>query len=675
MTANRPRKPFVPTALLIAALHTPAWAGSDGGFSMTEADFFAPMPTVLSASRLVQPLSDAPVAMTVIDREMIDASSATDVPELLRLVPGFQATYTEGIDAVTAYHGFSDFFANRMQVLIDGRSVYDPGMNGVVWAALPLTVDAIERIEVVRGANAAAYGSNAILGTINIVTRSPDTLERLSARAMSGGEHGLQGELSYAESMGPLALGVRTSYASSNGFDGKSDDNRSRILTADAVYRPTLRDSVTFRAGVRDTDFDSESFRVPRERAFRMDYQQLVWNHRISDDEDLRLQFYHNGLESPDEGVFPDPGSGLLLNVDYSLFTDRYDAELEHRLSPTDDWRVSWGAGVRRDVARGPGIFNTDRDIERDVYRLFANVEWHARPDLIINMGLMGEHFNDLGSYGSPRLAVNWHAAEHHTLRLSAAQAYRMPTIYELHGELKVDILLTPTNPDAIEVLGTASNDPERIHTYEIGYLFEVPSISGVFDLRLFHHELDFLLYDVQDQGLPGRIRRFTEAGSMRTSGIEAQAKMRPTRDSLLHVAYAYARAEGGYVTRIDAAGNPVPTSRGNPRAIEPSVPRHTVTALASRHLDDDWQLSGTFYYVSDMEWLGEGDFVDRQVRVDAKLSKRLRYAGGDVELSLNVQNLFDHEFWEFTRPDPGGEVQGNLAERRVFLQVRASLH
>lgn len=135
------------------------------------------MPTVLSASRLVQPINEVPVAITVIDRELIEASSAVNVAELLRLVPGFQVTYTEGIDAITTYQGFADQLSRRMQVLVDGRPVYNPGISGVIWSALPLTLDEIERIEVVRGANAAAYGSNAFLGTINIITRSPESVD------------------------------------------------------------------------------------------------------------------------------------------------------------------------------------------------------------------------------------------------------------------------------------------------------------------------------------------------------------------------------------------------------------------------------------------------------------------------------------------------------------------
>lgn len=657
----------------LAALPAAAIAG-ETAFPLTEADFFAPMPTVLSAARLVQPLSDAPVAMTVIDREMIEASSAISVPELLRLVPGFQVSYTEGVDMVSTYQGYADHFPRRMQVLVDGRPVYNPGINGVVWSALPLTLNEIELIEVVRGANAAAYGSNAFLGTINIVTRSPQSVDHASVRAMGGSVGTGEAEFSVADQLDQFAYSVNASYAGNDGFANKFDTNRSRQFNFRSNYHPSTRDTIRVHAGMRQTDFESEAFRVSRERVYRSHYQQLVWEHLFSDGHDIRVQAFHNSFDSPDDNTFTDPGSGLLVNVDYTLSTDRYDLELQHRWSPVKDWRISWGAGVRHDRVSGAGVFDTADDLERDMTRLFANVEWHARPDLTLNGGVMAEHFDDLGDFISPRVALNWKPADGHTLRLSAARAYRMPTVLEQHGEVKVDFLATPTAPDLIELLGTADNDAERIHSYEIGYLIDMPSINGVVDLRLFQHEVDQLLYEIEDEGLPGDPLRFDDAGSLRTRGFELQTRFRPDRDSLIHLAYAYARVDGGYVTKIDAAGNLAPSRSGNPRSAEPSVPRHTLTLLGSKKFADGWQLSGTYYYVSPMEWLGEGDFVDRQKRIDAKLSKRFRHADGDVELALKVHNLLDDPYWEFTSTDIDDNVSGNLFERRIYAQIKVSL-
>lgn len=104
---------------------------------------------VLSASRLDQPIMDAPNAITVLDRATIEASGYTRISDLFRLVPGMYVGHSKGwFHNVT--HTMADEFARRMQVLVDGRSVYLPSIGGVRWDTLPLSIDDIERIEVVR---------------------------------------------------------------------------------------------------------------------------------------------------------------------------------------------------------------------------------------------------------------------------------------------------------------------------------------------------------------------------------------------------------------------------------------------------------------------------------------------------------------------------------------------
>jgi iron complex outermembrane receptor protein len=137
---------------------------------LTEEQYFSDIPIVLTATRLAQPATEAPAAITVIDREMIKASGAREIADLLRLAPGFVVSHENGYTPIVMYHGLSDEYARRMQVLIDGRSVYAPSGGGVEWTNLPLTVDDIERIEVIRGPNAASYGSNSFLSIINIIT-------------------------------------------------------------------------------------------------------------------------------------------------------------------------------------------------------------------------------------------------------------------------------------------------------------------------------------------------------------------------------------------------------------------------------------------------------------------------------------------------------------------------
>jgi len=157
-----------------------AMAADPAGLS--EKDFIGEVPVVLSVSRLPQPLNEAPGAVTIIDREMIRRSGARELADVLRLVPGFQTTEVRGGNPVAVYHGTFFENTNRMQVLIDGRSVYSPFYTGTSSIGMrTVSLEDIERVEVLRGSNSATYGARAVFGVVNIITR--DTADTLGSVA------------------------------------------------------------------------------------------------------------------------------------------------------------------------------------------------------------------------------------------------------------------------------------------------------------------------------------------------------------------------------------------------------------------------------------------------------------------------------------------------------------
>ncbi|WP_422421042.1 TonB-dependent receptor plug domain-containing protein [Pseudomonas sp. GZD-222] len=155
-----------PLLLLTAVLAGPTAA--DDLFVDSQA-----LPQVLTATRLKQSPAAVPGSMTVLDSALISASGARDIPELLRLVPGMMIGYGAGNQPTVNYHGSNVNDARRMQVLIDGRSVYRPGLATVDWSDIPLAMEDIERIEVFRGPNTVSYGANALMAVVNILTRKP----------------------------------------------------------------------------------------------------------------------------------------------------------------------------------------------------------------------------------------------------------------------------------------------------------------------------------------------------------------------------------------------------------------------------------------------------------------------------------------------------------------------
>lgn len=177
---------------------------------LSEMDYFAAQPVVLSASRLSQPVNRAPAAVTVITREMIEASGFRHLVDVLRLVPGFVVGWQGGNMPAATYLGLSDTFPNSMQVMVDGRSVYSQAYGNTMWRAIPLTLDDVDRIEVVRGPNAANDGINSLLGTIHIYTRHSVTTQGWMGEIAAGGKQYKEATLRYGgeTSAGSWRLGL-----------------------------------------------------------------------------------------------------------------------------------------------------------------------------------------------------------------------------------------------------------------------------------------------------------------------------------------------------------------------------------------------------------------------------------------------------------------------------------
>lgn len=230
-------------ALMLLAFSNGADAQASG--SASERDFLDELPVVLSASRLVQPLADAPGAVTIIDRELIKASGAREIVDLFRLVPGFQVGMAYGSTPAVAYHGLADEYSRHVQVLVDGRSVYSPYFLGsITWNSLRLSLDDIERIEVLRGSNSAAYGANAFMGVINIITR-PASLSQGAHVSVTHGNQGISDQvLRYGGTIGAMDFRITAGKRSDSGFENFHDSRKTDYVAFRGDLRLNPRDEL-----------------------------------------------------------------------------------------------------------------------------------------------------------------------------------------------------------------------------------------------------------------------------------------------------------------------------------------------------------------------------------------------------------------------------------------------
>ncbi len=532
MAHHRVALPFA--LLLLTASPLPLQAASAPGLPLSDDPFFAEVDEVLTASRLAQRPQDAPAAVFVIDREMIEASGAREIADLLRLAPGFIVASDGGNQRAVSSRGFVDSFGRRLQVLVDGRSVYTPFFGGLSWTDLPVAIDDIERIEVIRGPNGATYGANAFLGVVNIFTRHPDASQGVHARVAAGNIGYRQASFRHGLSHGPLELRYTLAHEQDDGFNIANDDEidgkELGLATFDAVLKPGNRDRLRLQAGVKQGDLEEGGFDIDPAtgaklptvedpaRTTRMShvFGQLDWEHDLDDGNLFKVLGYVQQLDRDED--YPQflpvghPDNPFPFGVDVGVLLSRqetrYALEAQHLLQPAEDLRLAWGGELRRDEVDSPGYFGPGNPVDNTLVRLFGNLEWRATPEVTLNAGLMFEDYEISGSDVSPRVAVNYSPNDRHTFRAAASRSVRAPSMWEArldqYWPLDFDLSGFGSSgldgvPETIWQVGKARETPdnETVEALEFGWLFDLGEQAALRgDIRLFFERYEGLLVD-----------------------------------------------------------------------------------------------------------------------------------------------------------------------------------
>lgn len=638
-------------------------AGADDLIS--ESAFLAELPVVLTASRLGQPASDAPNAITVIDRELIRASGAREIVDLFRLVPGMHVTYAayaKGLQGIATYHGLGSEFANRMQVLVDGRAVYNPTVAEVSWTNLPLALEDIERIEVVRGPSAASHGANAFVGAINIVTRHPAQDRGFYGGLTLGTRSVDERVLRYGGSAGDLDYRFTAAYRKDDPYEAIADSRRIRLFTFRGDQRLGNRDTLTFQAGYNGgaretqgpTSTQPDPIDYPREIRVRNYFQQVQWVRALEGGDELSVQFYHNYLETHDE-VLTQP-IALLGNqrflIDDSWRAHRYDLELQHTVRLRPALRTVWGGSFRYDSAIAPSTLASK--VGNHSRRLFGHAEWRAAPRWLLNAGAMLEHTDFTGTDLSPRLSLNYQLAPRHTLRASLSKAYRNPSLFEESADRKFIL----GNILVQRFLGSGNLAPERIVSRELGYVGEFPKSGISVDARVFFDRMSGLIREVGNVPFvppPGLVafpnaitRDFRNTTNAEQTGFETQLRWRLKRSTRLGFAQSYIH------TRSD-----------DPRIVA-SVPRATYSAFVVHDFGGGFSGSLLAFHSDAVRLLGFAEPQSAVTRVDLRLAHQFRVGASRVEAALVVQDLLNEGYTDF-RHD-------NVFDRRAYVTLRLEL-
>lgn len=581
---------------------------------------------VTSVSRHAEPLSRAPAAVYVISREDIRRSGASSLPEALRLAPNLQVARLDARTYAISARGFNSVAAaNKLLVLIDGRSVYTPFHGGVFWDEPQVMLSDVERIEVISGPGGTLWGSNAVNGVINVITRSsartqgPAVDLRLgnrerSAAARYGGRVGANASYRVYAMASDHSDALAPSGAPSleDGWDSLQAGFRTDWQGED--------DTVTLQGDLYDNDTDVGGVVTGRNLLVR-------WQRDLGARSSWEVQAYYDKVER----------SPLRAATDAS---ETFDIQAQHVVPLGERHEVVWGGGYRfvHDEFRSEPSLFTISPLSRDARlgNLFVQDEVSLLDDVTLTLGMKVEHSSLTGAELLPSMRLAWQVSDTTLLWSAVSRAVRTPT--------RIDLDLV--SPGLLD--GGPNFVSEKLTAYEIGYRGQ-PLPDATLSVSLFYNDYDDLRStDLSSGGgLPVTLGNNLEG---ETYGIEVWGDYRLNDWWRLDAGLTFLRED--FRMGPGSVASLIRGTTGND-------PDWQASLRSSMDLAPDLDLDIGLRAVDDLP----DPAVPGYVTLDARLGWRV---ADNVELSLTGMNLLNERHAE----------TGGPAERREFgRSIHLGLH
>lgn len=619
---------------------TAAYAAG-AGTAVSERDYLADVPVVLSVSRLSQRLDDTPGAVTILDRDFIQKTGARDVADLLRLVPGFQTTTSFETDApMASYHGRSDEFSNRIQVLVDGRPVYSGHLKGAVGAGLQtLAIDDIERIEVLRGSNSAAYGARAFLGVINIVSR--DVRETLGGTALvSLGDNGVAdagARVGWGDEVATFRLSMDS--RQDDGLRGAFGKNRVQRVNLSSHWILGAGSELDVRAGYLGIDAGrgtpGDAGNNSRMRFMGSQFVQANWRLTLNENEDISVTAAHTETENQDG--FPFLSNALGPNyygvlVDFSATEYNDEMALQYTKRWSESLRFVIGSELRSELIVSPKTFRNFGEVRTNFARVFGNAEWRLNDQLVLNLGAMAERSDIGGDTFSPRIMANWHVNSGHTLRAGWSTAFRPPSAFEKYALVQYyDI--NGQNP-LTYVRSSGNVTPEKVATHELGYYFNLSPQQIEGDIRLFHERIT----DGINRPLGNGPEDSRNLENYSITGGEYQLTWHPAAGT--RIFWSQAQTTITDIERLEDSAIDVKEYAKSIKLIAQSAARLTSSLAVMHRFSSGWTMSLMHQRIDDIGLISGGQKLYSMHRTDVRVAKAFKLGKSAAEWALTVQNF-----------------------------------
>lgn len=499
---------------------------------------------VTSVSRREEPLSHAAGSVYVITAEQIRRAGATSLPEALRLAPNLHVARADANQYAIAARGFNGVLANKMLVLLDGRTLYSPLFSGVFWEAQHIVLENVERIEVISGPGGTLWGTNAVNGVINVITRPARETQGVLLSAGAGttvatgiGRVGFR--LSDAGHM--RVHGRYTDVANTERAGGTSlgDESRRAIGGFRADWGESTH-TFTLHGGAMHTDISQAPL---DDRVVANVFLLGDWRARFVNRHGLTVQAYFDRSTRDQPGAIEDQ-------------LDTWDVELHHEFPPLGPHEILWGAGYRYESDRvdnlGPALAFIPDDQNLEHAQVFAQDRVRLSPQTNFIAGIRLERNIYTEWEYLPNVRLTWEPSDQRLIWGAWSRAVRAPARIDRE-------LFLPASPPFLLLAGGPNFISERSNVGELGYR-AFPTALLSYSITGFLHEFDRL-----------RSLEPTPAGPVFANGLEATITgaeawlmIRPREWWEVSAGWAELRVR----SRVDAGVTALP---GNPLGNDPN--------------------------------------------------------------------------------------------------------
>jgi iron complex outermembrane receptor protein len=620
---------------------------------------------VSSVARKDQKLYKTPAAVYVITKEDIRNSGVSSIPELFRIVPGMQVAQFYANEWAVSARGFNSTFADKMLVLIDGRSIYSEIYSGVFWGQNDLLLEDIERIEVIRGPGGTLWGANAVNGIINIITSKAKRTQGAEVVAEAG-RIDREGAARYGGQAGKqlqyrgYIKDLKRNHLVADDGGSANDPADEQMGGVRADWQANASDWLTLHGNLFRGREDkpivmilpngSQGLMANKIKASG-GYALSRWEHHF-DGSDLALQASYT-QEIHEELA----GQGRERSLDF---------DFQNHLPPF--WRndVNWGMGYRlaTDHIGGnplPFVHNHHRD---SLYSIFFEDDYSLLPNKLVVAGGFKLQHNSYSKYEiQPDLRLLWTPDDRHSVWAAASRAVRTPSVQDLDLNMIQQMPPEDGMPTEAIVSGNPNFHSEVLRAYEAGYRQQVGKDISL-DLAGFvnvysglRHSVAETPYVVMSPTPTLFVPIVYENGlGAHSRGIEAALSWTPVHDLRIQASYSWANAR-------------VWITDGHPTVIGDSWsnPTNTISLRGNWAFAHQWNLYTSLYTVSKLE--SASATVTYPVKQYERLDMQVSYnALKLLQFSAGGDNLLQAHHPEFD-PNDGYSSRSQIP-RSGFVKV-----